>query len=119
MYAIELLRVIQKFEEKYPDVDLSNRGIYIDTEVQYGYLSSYEIGLEYIKFKTDKWSDNEIVIPELKSILEKSKSKKIHIELGNEIITEIPHLIKAYSLCYFPEFTVEENQRHVHREEIL
>lgn len=126
MYAIELLRMIQKFEEKYPDIDLSNRGFRVEFENESGWLihfvSSYKIGLKYIKFKTEKYYDNKIRIPELKSILEKYNYKKIYIEIESEILYEIPNFVILSNLIYNNKMTLtrlREWSYYITREEIL
>lgn len=124
MYAIELLMMIQKFERKYPTKDLKERGLFIENKINgsyiNGYIASYEVGLEYIKFKLRCGEPNEIFIPELKSILEKNKYKKIHIDVGGEILTEISYIAQVYNLCYFTyeDLTLEVGRRYITRKEI-
>lgn len=129
MYAIELLKMIENFEEKYPEIDLNIRGLYLDVTgnsntSNHGYLSSYEIGLEYIKFKTKKSIDNRIRIPKLKSILKKVKYKKLHIEIINynfstKVVTEIPWLELRSNICHSTDRDKSPaRDRYVYREEI-
>lgn len=104
MYAIELLKMIEKFEEKYPETDLEGRGIWIN-----GFYIFYEnttlsnIELEFsLRKKT--------YIPELKVILEKNKSKKINF--NNPNIREIECLILGYDLIVS---TIKETEELLNR----
>lgn len=93
MYAIELLRMIEKFEKKYPDISLEERGIW-DNGFYLFYENTTLLNIE-LKFSSRK----KTYIPELKNILEKNKYKKI--KFINSCIYEIESLILGYDLIVY------------------
>lgn len=132
MYAIELLRMIDKFSEKIPNLRLDETIFFIQTYGENGkYLTDIEVSLSYIKLKFESnysgYYKNTNIFDLKYHYLNKNRSKKILFEVNNEKIEEITYLLKSnLSLCFHHGYTMKQINvyfnkdlyTYVYREEI-
>lgn len=125
MYAYELFKMFEKFNEKYPNINLSWRGFCVTPKPDRDILViDYKITLNKLVLICGYDHGKKIQIKELFIILEKYKHKKIILDYSNtdlyleiKTVEEIDYISLVIDFCFFKYKNIEQirNTKYVER----